>query len=78
MSDDIVFIKDENDYNEYSKLRPVFQRLNSKVKFICTCCHNESIKCFKSLKIPFLCKSCQNKISQLNPKTKEKKRQTKN
>lgn len=23
MSDDIVFIKDENDYAEYSKLRPV-------------------------------------------------------
>ena len=76
MSDDIVFIKDENDYNEYSKLKPVRQRLNSKVKFICTCCHNESIKCFKSLKIPFLCKTCQNKISQLNPKTKEKKRKT--
>ena len=76
MSDNIVFIKNENDYNEYSKLKPVRWRLNSKVKFICTCCHNESIKCFKSLKIPFLCKTCQNKISQLNPKTKEKKRQT--
>ena len=34
MSDDIVFIKNENDYNEYSKLKPVRQRLNSKVKFI--------------------------------------------
>lgn len=76
MSDDIVFIKDENDYNEYNKLKPVRPRLNSKVKFICTCCHKESIKCFKSLKIPFLCKTCQNKISQLRPETKEKKRQT--
>ena len=76
MSDDIVFIKDINDYNEFNKIKPVIKKLNTKVKFICSDCGRESIKCYKSLKIPFLCKSCQNKISQLNPKTKEKKRQT--
>ena len=70
MSEDIVFIKDKNDYDKYSKLRPVYQRLNSKVKFICTCCHNESIKCFKSLKYPFLCNLCNSES------TRELKRDT--
>ena len=30
MSDDIIFIKDENDYAEYSKLRPKRKYYNKK------------------------------------------------
>lgn len=35
MSDNIIFIKDINDYNEYSKLRPKYKYRNKKVKYIC-------------------------------------------
>lgn len=76
MSADIVFIKDINDYNEYSKIKPVRYRLNSKVKFICSCCGNESIKCFKALTTSFLCKICQNRHAQLRNNVKLKKKQT--
>lgn len=76
MSADIVFIKNINDYNEYSKIKPVRYRLNSKVKFICSCCGNESIKCFKSLTTSFLCKICQNRQAQLRNSVKLKKKQT--
>lgn len=58
MSDDIVFIKDENDYVEYSKLKPVNTYKYKKVKFICTVCKNESTKSFRNLKIPFKCRHC--------------------
>lgn len=76
MSDDIVFIKDINDYNEFNKIKPVKKKLNTKIKFICSDCGNESIKCYKLLKIPFLCKYCQNKQAQLNPVVKRKKEKT--
>ena len=55
---DIVFIKDENDYNEFSKIRPINYRNSLKVKFICSQCNKESIRTFKSLKIPFICRNC--------------------
>lgn len=58
MSDDIVFIKDINDYNEFNKIKPLEKKLNTKVKFICSECGKESIKCYKSLKIPFKCTLC--------------------
>lgn len=55
---DIVFIKDENDYIEYGKLKPVKKIKRSKVKFICFCCNKESVKTYQYLKFPFICKSC--------------------
>lgn len=58
MSDDIIFIKDINDYNEFNKIKPIEKKLNTKVKFICSDCGSESIKCYKSLKIPFKCTLC--------------------
>lgn len=55
---DIVFIKDENDYNEFSKIRPINYRNSLKVKFICSQCNKENIRTFKSLKLPFICRNC--------------------
>ena len=77
MSEDIVFIKDKNDYIEYSKLQP--KKLNSrkKVMFICSCCHQEKIKTFRTLTLDFLCRNCQCKKSASNPETLVRRQETK-
>ena len=58
MSDDIIFIKDENDYAEYSKLRPKRKYCNKKVKYICRQCNNTITSRFKSLTENFICPHC--------------------
>ena len=49
MEDEIPFIRNIEDYENYKKLRPtkIYQR--KKVRFICRSCQKESIKGFKSL-----------------------------
>lgn len=73
---DIIFIKDENDYLEYKKLKP--QRIYSrkKVKFICKQCGQECEKTFRCLRLDFLCSICVNRNNQLNPEIQNKKKQT--
>lgn len=39
MSDDIVFIKNIEDYNNYKQLKPKRQYSSKRVKFICTKCN---------------------------------------
>lgn len=58
MSDDIVFIKDINDYNEYSKLRPKRKYRNKKVKYICRQCGNVKFINFHRLDKNFICPYC--------------------
>lgn len=72
MENEIPFIHNLEDYENYKKLRPtnVYQR--KKVKFICNSCKNESIKCFRSLTIDFLCIHCQARQSTLNAQEKIK------
>lgn len=72
----LTFLKNEDDYINYGKQKPVRIIINSKVKFICSICNEESIKVFKSLKYPFICKHCTNRAGQLNPVVKEKKKNT--
>ena len=73
---DIVFIKDENEYNKLSENGRTRKLLITKIKFICSNCNKESIKPYRSLKYPFLCKSCTNKLAQLRPEVKNKKKIT--
>lgn len=49
MEDEIPFIRNIEDYENYKKLRPtkIYQR--KKVRFICRSCQNKSIKGFRSL-----------------------------
>lgn len=56
MSDDIIFIKDEYEYNEYRKLSPQKIYYRKKVKFICSCCGKESVKTFRCLTKDLICK----------------------
>lgn len=78
---DIVFIKNEEDYLNYKKLKPVKFYNRQKVKFICKCCHNESIKAFCYLTLDFLCgkckskQTCKNKYGVENPSQVEEFRQ---
>ena len=58
MSDDIVFIKDINDYNEYSKLRPKCKYRNKKVKYICRQCGNVNFINFHRSDKNFICPYC--------------------
>lgn len=75
MSDEI-FIKDENDFNEYRKLSPQKIYFRKKVKFICSCCGRESFKTFRYLTKDLICRICTNKIAQSRPETKEKIKNT--
>ena len=75
MSDDI-FIKNIDDYNEFGKIRPIKKRDRTHISFICSKCHNLSHKIYGTLKIPFLCKSCQCHISSIKPDTRKKYKQT--
>lgn len=59
MSDDIVFIKDITDYNDFKNKKPNNTAKSvTKIKFICSCCGKESIKTWRQLKIPFKCSLC--------------------
>lgn len=72
MEDEIPFIRNIEDYENYKKLRPtkIYQR--KKVRFICRSCQNESIKGFKSLTPDFLCIHCQARQGTLNARDKFK------
>lgn len=72
----LTFLNNEEDYINYGKQKPVRIIINSKVKFICSICNEESIKVFRSLKYPFVCKHCTNRQGQLRAEVKNKKRQT--
>lgn len=76
MSDDIVFIKDKSDYNKFNKLKPKNKYKSTKIKFICSCCGEESIKQFRALKYPFICTKCLHKINAKNPEIIEHRKQT--
>lgn len=72
MEDEIPFIRNIEDYENYKKLRPtkIYQR--KKVRFICRSCQNESIKGFRSLTPDFLCIHCQARQGTLNASDKFK------
>lgn len=72
MEDEIPFIRNIEDYENYKKLRPtkIYQR--KKVRFICHSCQNESIKGFRSLTPDFLCIHCQARQGTLNASDKFK------
>ena len=72
MEDEIPFIRNIEDYENYKKLRPtkIYQR--KKVRFICRSCQNESIKGFRSLTPDFLCIHCQARQGTLNARDKFK------
>ena len=55
---DIVFIKNEEDYLNYKKLKPVKFYSRQKVKFNCKSCGKECIKAFYYLDLNFLCSKC--------------------
>ena len=63
---DIIFIKNEEDYLNYKKLRPVKFYSRQKVKFKCKSCGKECIKAFYYLDLNFLCGNCKNKQTCLN------------
>ena len=72
MEDEIPFIRNIEDYENYKKLRPtkIYQR--KKVRFICRSCQKESIKGFRSLTPDFLCIHCQARQGTLNARDKFK------
>lgn len=69
---DIVFIKNEEDYLNYKKLKPYYKFERRNVKFICKSCQKETIKKFRSLTLDFLCHSCQSSKSIKNAQEKTK------
>lgn len=72
MENEIPFIHNLEDYENYKKLRPtkIYQR--RKVRFICHSCQKESIKGFRSLTPDFLCIHCQARQGTLNARDKFK------
>lgn len=75
---DIVFIKNEEDYLNYKKLKPYYKFERRNVKFICKSCQKETIKKFRSLTLDFLCHSCQSSKSIKNAQEKLKETCLKN
>ena len=73
---EFVLLHNEEDYLNFKKLKPIKKTLNTKVKFICSLCNKESIKVFKCLNYPFVCKHCSNKLAQLDINVKNKKKTT--
>lgn len=73
---DIVFIKNENDYYEYKKLKPVHFYRNKKVKFICKKCGKESTKNFVNLTLDFICGSCNRHEVMIKEETQNKRKET--
>ena len=72
MEDEIPFIRNIEDYENYKKLRPTKIYHRKKVRFICHSCQNESIKGFRSLTPDFLCIHCQARQGTLNASDKFK------
>lgn len=70
--DEVVFIKDEHDYDEFAKLRPKSIYAKQKVKFICSACHNECMKTFGFLTKEFICGNCKNRRTQLSDDVRKK------
>ena len=68
---DIIFIKDLNDYYAYKALKPAYKYQRKKVKFICSCCNNECTKAFINLTTDFICGSCNSKKSYNQEKIKQ-------
>lgn len=73
---DIIFIKNEQDYFEYKKLKPTRQYIYKKVKFICTCCKKEKIQAFRRLTKELICGNCKLRIVHNSIEYKEKFNQT--
>lgn len=73
---DIVFIKNENDYYEYKKLKPVHYYRNKKVKFICKKCGKESTKNFVNLTLDFICTTCNLHKVMIKEETQNKRKET--
>ena len=78
MEDEIPFIRNIEDYENYKKLRPTKIYHRKKVRFICHSCQNESIKGFRSLTPDFLCIHCQARQGTLNASDKFKETCIKN
>ena len=76
MSDDIVFIKNIDDYNNYAALRPKRKYKYRKVKFICSNCNRECEKVFASLRPTLLCTSCNISMAQQQSEVREKIKST--
>ena len=65
---DYIFIKDENDYINYSKLKPSYKYSRKKVKFVCTKCNCISEKTFVCLSFPFICTNVSRTAKKLKKK----------
>ena len=68
-----IFLTNIDEYNQYKQNH---HNCSRKVKFICNNCGKLAEKQFKSLKIPFLCRSCTCKIAQANPESKLRRANT--
>lgn len=71
--DDLEFIHDEQEYLEYSQRKPKVLNYNKRIKFVCSICNNETIAIFRTLKFPFICKSCKLKLKSKIAYEKRKK-----
>ena len=76
MDEQIKFLADESDYISYRNIIQGRQRQKTKVKFICSVCNKEHVKCLFSLRFPFICSSCQMKISAKENNALEKRKNT--
>lgn len=74
--DNPYFIHNEQEYNDYKKLKPVKLYKYKKVKFICSVCQKESVKTFRNLTTAFICSSCTRRQVQLRDDVQLKKQQT--
>ena len=63
MSDNTIFIKNEDEYNDYKIKYNIGQQRKIHVKFNCSCCNKLSEKTLIYLKFPFKCTKCNNKNS---------------
>ena len=72
MENEIPFIHNMEDYENYKKLKPYYKFERRNVKFICKSCQKETTKKFRSLTLDFLCHSCQSSKSIKNAQEKTK------
>jgi len=72
----IKFLTDESDYISIRNTVRGRARQKTRVKFICSVCNKESKKCLYSLSFPFICSSCQMKISAEKNNALDKRKQT--
>ena len=76
MSNNILFINDNNDLNYYNSLKPHYKYRRLKFKFKCKQCGNISIKNLESINDEFLCNSCSCSIAFNQNNIQEKKKHT--